>query len=125
MEGTDPLDVHHLYRAMAVLEAHQEDIEQTLDVRLADLLNVAVALIFYETPSFPCDIAESDQGEGDDDLVEGRMAAGAKVYKAPRKRGMAKNGRSDVPRCGPGCFLAILWMAAPWPRLQTLCRGGN
>src|SRR4030095_3609119 len=39
-----------------------------------------------------------EQGHGADDLVEGSIAAGSKVYKAPRKRGMAKNGRADVPQ---------------------------
>jgi transposase len=38
------------------------------------------------------------QGHGDDDLVEGSMAAGAKTDKAPRKRGMSKNGRADAPQ---------------------------
>ncbi|PON09632.1 transposase, partial [Candidatus Entotheonella serta] len=26
------------------------------------------------------------------------LAAGSKVYQAPRKRGMSKNGRSDAPQ---------------------------
>jgi Transposase DDE domain len=98
MEGTDTLDLHHLYRAMDVLEAHKEDIEQALYFRLADLLNLDVALIFYDTTSLHFEIDEMDQGYGDDDLVEGSMAAGSKTYKAPRKRGMSKNGRGDAPQ---------------------------
>src|SRR5499427_1911418 len=98
MAGTDTLDLHHLYRAMDVLEAHQEEIEQALYCRLADLLNLDVELIFYATTSLPFAIDEMDQGHGDDDLVEGSMAAGAKTYKAPRKRGMSKNGRGDAPQ---------------------------
>jgi hypothetical protein len=66
--------------------------------RLADLLNLDVELIFYDTTSLHFEIDEMDQGHGDDDLVEGSMAAGAKTYKAPRKRGMSKNGRSDAPQ---------------------------
>jgi hypothetical protein len=98
IEGTDTLDLHHLYRAMDVLEAHKDGIEQALYFRLADLLTLDVELIFYDTTSLHFDIDEMDQGHGDDDLVEGRIAAGSKVYKAPRKRGMAKNGRSDAPQ---------------------------
>src|SRR5215470_11358052 len=96
--GTDTLDLHHLYRAMDVLEAHKDEIEQALYFRLADLLNLDVELLFYDTTSLHFEIDEMDQGCGDDDLVEGSMAAGAKTYKAPRKRGMAKNGRSDAPQ---------------------------
>ena len=96
--GTDTLDLHHLYRAMDVLEAHKDGIEQALYVRLADLLNLDVELIFYDTTSLHFASDEMDQGHGEDDLVEGSMAAGAKVYKALRKRGMAKNGRADAPQ---------------------------
>ena len=82
---------------MDVLEAHTEAIEHALDVRLADWLNLDVELLCYETTSWHCEIDARAQGHGEDDLVEGRLAAGSKTYKAPRKRGMAKNGRSDAP----------------------------
>ena len=96
--GTETLGLHHLYRAMDMLEAHKDGIEQALYFRLADLLHLDVELIFYATTSLHFEIDEMDQGHGEDDLVEGRMAAGAKTYKAPRKRGMSKNGRSDAPQ---------------------------
>src|SRR5919202_4082406 len=96
--GTNVLALHHLYRAMDLLEAHKDGIEQALYFRLADLLNLDVELIFYDTTSLHFETDEMDQGHGDDDLVEGSMAAGAKTYKAPRKRGMSKNGRSDAPQ---------------------------
>jgi transposase len=57
-----------------------------------------VELIFYDTTSLHFASDEMDQGHGDDDLVEGSMAAGSKTYKAPRKRGMSKNGRADAPQ---------------------------
>ena len=98
LDGTDNLALHHLYRAMDLLEAHKDAIEQALYFRLADLLNLDVELIFYDTTSLHFDIDAMDQGHGEDDLVEGSMAAGSKTYKAPRKRGMAKNGRSDAPQ---------------------------
>jgi hypothetical protein len=82
----------------ALLEAHKDGIEQALYFRLADLLHLDVERIFYDTTSLHFEIDEMDQGHGDDDLVEGSIAAGSKVYKAPRKRGMAKNGRSDAPQ---------------------------
>src|SRR5215472_6872649 len=98
IEGTATLALHHLYRAMDLLEAHKDGIEQALYFRLADLLNLDVELIFYDTTSLHFEIDEIDQGHGDDDLVEGSMAAGSHVYQAPRKRGMSKNGRSDAPQ---------------------------
>ena len=98
LDGTDTLALHHLYRAMDGLEAHKEAIEHALYVRLADWLNLDVALIFYATTSLHVAIDERDQGPGEDDLVEGSRAAGSKTYKAPRKRGLAKHGRSDAPQ---------------------------
>jgi len=96
--GTDTLTLHHLYRAMDILEAHQEEMKQALYFRLADLLHLDVELIFYDTTSLHFEIDEIDQGEGHEDLVDGSIAAGSKVYKAPRKRGMSKNGCSDAPQ---------------------------
>ena len=63
IDGTEPLALHHLYRAMDVLEAHQEDIEHALYFRLADLLNLDVELIFYDTTSLHFAIDEIDQGQ--------------------------------------------------------------
>jgi Transposase DDE domain len=57
-----------------------------------------VELIFYDTTSLHFEIDEMDQGHDEEGLVEGSLAAGAKTYQAPRKRGMAKNGRSDAPQ---------------------------
>jgi hypothetical protein len=98
IDGTGALALHHLYRAMDILEAHKDGIEQALYFRLADLLNLDVELLFYDTTSLHFEIDEIDQGYGDKDLVEGSMAAGSRVYKAPRKRGLSKNGRSDAPQ---------------------------
>src|SRR5688500_2400212 len=61
IEGTDPLALPHLYRAMALLEAHQDGIEQALYFHLADLLNLDGELIFYDTTSWPFDIDAIDQ----------------------------------------------------------------
>src|SRR4029453_12968334 len=97
IDATDALALHHLYRAMDWLEAHKEAIEQAVYFRLADLLNLDVELIFYDTTSVHFESDEMDQGQGEEDLVEGSLAAGAKTYKAPRKRGLSKNGRSDAP----------------------------
>ena len=98
IDGTEKLALHHLYRAMDGLEAHKDAIEQALYCRLAHLFNLDVELIFYDTTALHFEIADADQGVGDEDLVEGSLAAGAKTYQAPRQRGLSKNGRGDAPQ---------------------------
>jgi hypothetical protein len=91
--GTEGLELHHLYRAMDVLEAHREAIEERLYYRLADLLNLDVDLVFYDTTSLHFEIDDNDEA----DRV-GNQAAGAKRYGALRRRGKSKNGRDDAPQ---------------------------
>jgi transposase len=95
--GTEGLDLQHLYRAMDFLEANKESIEQAIFYRVADLLNLDVDVIFYDTTSLHFEIDEEDRGNKAGE-VKGSKAAGAKTYAAPRQRGHAKNGRSDVPQ---------------------------
>ncbi len=95
--GTEGLDLQHLYRAMDFLEANKESIEQAIFYRVADLLNLDVEVIFYDTTSLHFEIDEEDRGNKAGE-VKGSKAAGAKTYAAPRQRGHAKNGRSDVPQ---------------------------
>ena len=111
IEGTQTLGLHHLYRAMDMLEAHKEEIEQALYFRLADLLHLDVELSFYDTTSLHVEIDEVDEGKSEEDLVEGSIAAGSKVYQAPRKRVLSKKGRSDVPQIVVG--LAVTRDALP------------
>jgi hypothetical protein len=98
IQGTDSLALQHLYRAMDFLEANKEAIEEEVYHHLADLLNMDVDLIFYDTTSLHFEIDEADRGIGEEDVVRGSEASGHKSYKAPRKRGYAKNGRNDVPQ---------------------------
>ena len=67
-------------------------------MRLADLLNLDVELIFYDTTSVHFEIDEEDEGSGEGDEVGGSVCSGAKTYRAPRKRGKSKNGRDDAPQ---------------------------
>ena len=98
IEGCESLELHHLYRAMDFLEAHKEALEEGLYFRMADLLNLDVEVVFYDTTSLHFETDEEDIGVGEDDEVRGSRAAGAKSYRAPRKRGKSKNGRGDVPQ---------------------------
>jgi hypothetical protein len=96
--GTKELSLQHLYRAMDFLEANKESIEREIFHRVADLLNLDVEVLFYDTTSLHFEVDEEDHGAGDGDTVHGSKAAGRKTYKAPRKRGHSKNGRGDAPQ---------------------------
>ena len=98
LEGGAGLELQHLYRAMDFLEANQEAIEKAIYFRMADLLNLDVELVFYDTTSLHFEIDEEDRGVGDHDQVHGSVAAGHKSYRALRKRGHSKNGRFDAPQ---------------------------
>jgi hypothetical protein len=98
IEGTETLQLQRLYRAMDFLEAHKEAIEKAIYFRLADLLNLDVEIIFYDTTSLHFEVDEEDRGFGQRDEVRGSMAAGEKRYRALRKRGHSKNGRFDAPQ---------------------------
>ena len=97
IRGARTLELHQLYRAMDFLEANKEDIEQAIYFQLADLLNLDVEIVFYDTTSLHFEIDEEDEGD-EDGLVKGSREAGNKAYPAPRKRGHSKNGRKDAPQ---------------------------
>lgn len=87
------LELQHLYRAMDLLEKHHATIERDVFWRVCDLLTAQVDLIFYDTTSLHCEIAEEDPA-----ATTSPAAAGQRPYPAQRRFGHAKNGRSDVPQ---------------------------
>lgn len=98
IEGAEHLELAHLYRAMDFLEENRESIEKDLFFHVSDLLNLEVDLIFYDTTSLHFEVDEEDRGIGQDDVVVGSKQAGGRQYKALRKRGHSKNGRTDAPQ---------------------------
>lgn len=98
LEGAEKLGLQHLYRAMDFLEANKDAIEKALYFRMADLLNLDVEIVFYDTTSLHFEVDEEDRGFGERDEVHGSAAAGRKAYRALRKRGHSKNGRFDAPQ---------------------------
>lgn len=71
------LKLHHLYRAMDLLDRNKEAIEEAVYWYIGDLLNLDVDLIFYDTTSIYFEIDEED------DL---------------KRRGHSKDGRGDRPQ---------------------------
>ena len=84
--GCGGLELQHLYRAMDVLEAHKDALEEGLFHRLADLPDLDVEVMFYDTTSLQFEVADEDP----DDLETGAPGL--------RKRGHSKNGRGDAPQ---------------------------
>ena len=98
LAGADALELHHLYRAMDVFEAHNAAVEQEVFFRVADLFSCDVELIFYDTTTLHCEIDAEDAGGADDATQVGSALAGGQTSPALRQRGKAKNKRSDVPQ---------------------------
>jgi hypothetical protein len=95
-DGGESLELHHLYRAMDFLEAHREEIEREIYFSVADLFNLDVDLIFYDTTSLHFEVDEEDP-DGEDTASDSEQAA-SNDPTLVRKRGYAKNGRSDAPQ---------------------------
>jgi hypothetical protein len=95
--GTQELELHQLYRAMDFLEANKEGIEHAIFFQVADLLNLDVDIVFYDTTSLHFEVDEEDAGDAKGQ-VRGSQLAGKKTYPAPRQRGYSKNGRGNAPQ---------------------------
>lgn len=99
IEGTEKLQLTHLYRSMDFYERHKEEIEKDIYFHVADLFNVDVELVFYDTTTLHCEIDEEDADGEDDVVVHGSKLAGEKAYEALRQRSRSsKNKRSDLPQ---------------------------
>jgi Transposase DDE domain len=83
------LALQHLYRAMDFLEENKAEIEKAIYFKVADLMNVDVDLIFYDTTSLHFEVDEEDEHPQSKD---------ARVYPPLRQRGYSKNGRDDAPQ---------------------------
>jgi transposase len=75
----EPIDLQHLYRAMDVLLEYREIIHKEVYYAVADLLNLEVDLIFFDTTSTYFERDEEDEG-------------GLRQY------GHSKDHRSDLPQ---------------------------
>ena len=92
-------------RAMDFLEANKDAIEAAIFHRVADLLNLDVDVVFYDTTSLHFEIDDEDTGDKNGN-VRGSEVSG-KTYTAPRQRGHSKNGRGDAPQIGVGMAVTL------------------
>jgi hypothetical protein len=77
------LKVDQLYRALDVLAAHADDIEQEVFLRTADLFRLDIDLIFYDSSTAWFAVDDEDEGEDGPGL---------------RRRGHAKDGPEGAPQ---------------------------
>jgi transposase len=82
--SAENVELQHLYRAMDFLYAHQAEVEQELYFRTANLLNLDVDLIFYDTTSVYWE-TETEDTDQEEEL-------------GLRKRGHNKDSRPDAPQ---------------------------
>lgn len=66
LPGCDDLKLDHMYEAMDVLHRHADEVEEKVFFQTADLLNLAVDLVFYDTTtaSFAVDYVDEDDDDG-------------------------------------------------------------
>jgi transposase len=69
LPATQGLQLHHMYEAMDFLHEHIGEVEESLFYRMANLLNLTVDLIFYDTTTASFSIDWEDEAdEGDESL---------------------------------------------------------
>jgi hypothetical protein len=91
---------------MDFLEANKDAIEAAIFHRVADLLNLDVDVVFYDTTSLHFEIDDEDTGDKNGN-VRGSEVSGHKTYAAPRQRGHSKNGRGDAPQIVVGMAVTL------------------
>lgn len=136
--GTQGLSLQHLYRAMDFLEANKEPIEREIFHRVADLLNLDVEVLFYDTTSLHFEIDQDDEGVGAEDLVHGSKAAGPRPTARHASAGCPRTGegtrrrslwawrsREKASPCGTGCSQATRWTSARWRTSSGTCATGS
>lgn len=102
--GVEGASVHNLYRAMDFLLEAEEEIQREVFFSSANLLNLEVDLIFFDTTSVYFECEEEDGDTGDEPGL--------------RKRGYSRDKRPDLPQAVVG--LAVTREGIPvrcwtWP----------
>ena len=113
--------LHHRYRAMDFLEARTEALEEGLYIRVADLLNLDVEMVYYDTTSLHFDVDGAGIGVGGNDEVRGSRAAGSKTWRAPRTR---ESMGGNTSRTASGPVHTIHRRDSRMPRAVTKSRYG-
>ena len=65
VEGTDGIKLEQMYEAMDLLYEHSAEVEEAVFFQVADLLNLEVDLVFFDTTTCSFSIDDPDSGEDD------------------------------------------------------------
>lgn len=100
-------ELDHLYEAMDLLSRHAARVEERVFFHTADLLNLTVDLVFYDTTtaSFAVDFEDADE-----DVEAGSaeaLAAAAEGQGKPTKPGLRKRGKSKNGTWNPQIVVAL------------------
>ncbi len=80
------LKLDYMYEAMDVLQAHSHDIEKTVFFKVADLFNLEVDVVFYDTTTASFTIDEEDEDSEEGDEIEDRKV-GLRKFGRPKEGG--------------------------------------
>jgi len=64
LPGNASMGVHNLYRAMDYLHEHSKELERELFLRLNDLLELDLSVVFYDTTALYFEIPDTDDEDG-------------------------------------------------------------
>lgn len=90
--GVDEIPLHQLYRAMDVLLESESEIQKEVYFQVADLLNLEVDLLYFDTTSSYFEL------EPDPQDAEDRESVRQERPKTLRRFGHSKDHRSDLPQ---------------------------
>jgi hypothetical protein len=113
IEGTENLKLHQLYRAMDFLEANKAAIEEAIFHQVADLLNLDVEVIFYDTTSLHFEIDDEDSGDPNGNVQGSRPEVLRGATEARPQQGRPGRCAADRRRHGrhpgrvPGVSLGV------------------
>jgi hypothetical protein len=86
--GLPSVSVHQLYRSMDFLLEHDADIQENVFFSVANLFNLEVDLIYFDTTSTYFEIDSPDEAESDDEDNDNAL----------RQHGHTKDHRPDLPQ---------------------------
>jgi len=105
------LQLHHLYKAMDLLDEHQEAIQKAVYFQMADLMNADVDLIFYDTTSLHFEIDQEDAEVPPQTAADSPKASAYPIPKAPKSS--AQDSSDALPSQAPTASAPLIQPPAP------------
>ena len=122
--GLSTMDEDHAYRAMDLLADADTTgrVQESVFFAVANLLNLEVDLLFFDTTSTYFERDDEEQGVT-------RRSAGSATPRTTtptcRRSSLASRSLARGSRCGAGAGPATPTTSRCWPRSETTCATGN